>query len=525
MKKISIILMFCFASVVGWAQTFPNTTNTGSNNTISNFLGAISADTMVQIKKDFVDTSNANYSRAKSYMGSVIRTGNNLWIRGSSNGNTTPNKWYDLSNQNAMKYTDTSSMLSPYHASFYNASFDTTTRIFSLIPITGNPPITFVIPRGGSVNGITSVASSRTGNILRQTGDNGFIWDSNIRDADSATQGTVTSVSSLQPLTVTNQTTNPVISFDAPIYDVRNYASLSAAVTAIGSLSATLLIPTSQVVSSSLTVPSNINLEILKGGLLSVSSGQILQISGGLSAGLFQVFTGTGTVIFDTGVIKQAVPQWWYIGSGSWHTAFNAGLTAISGKGIPLFVPGQRYRTTGTITLPNNTNMIGILNRFGGSVIEYTGTGVAINISSGYTRDRVSGINVTGGGSGNTAIAFLIARPNTIVEDCYVFDFRGESGFKVTDSASNSGGYLSVLNRCLIYANPLLVGVLGDLKYGFNLGSNANGVVLNDCETLLTGAEHGAALYVSAGSGIRVNNMTVESSYSGSFNIPAISIF
>ncbi len=86
-----------------------------------------------------------------------------------------------------VKYTDTSSMLTPYHAAFYNATFDTTTRIFSLTPITGNPPITFVIPRGGSVNGMTTVTPTRSGNIITQTADNGAVWQFSVRDADSAT--------------------------------------------------------------------------------------------------------------------------------------------------------------------------------------------------------------------------------------------------------------------------------------------------------------------------------------------------
>lgn len=92
--------------------------------------------------------------------------------------------------------------------------------------------------------------------------------------------------------------------------NVLAYASLAAAVTAIGANVATVEIPTTAAITSSLTVPSNITLLFSGPGKVSVSSGQILTINGGLQAPINrQIFTGSGSVRFG-GNVPAAYPQW-----------------------------------------------------------------------------------------------------------------------------------------------------------------------------------------------------------------------
>lgn len=96
MKIITTILILLFLSFGLKAQTFINNTTQSDTNAIVTFKGGLNSDLMFQIKRDWVDTSNTFGNKARSYMGSIIRTGNILWVRGSSNGNTTPNIWYQL---------------------------------------------------------------------------------------------------------------------------------------------------------------------------------------------------------------------------------------------------------------------------------------------------------------------------------------------------------------------------------------------------------------------------------------------
>ncbi len=97
-----------------------------------------------------------------------------------------------------------------------------------------------------------------------------------------------------------------------PWVDARNYASINAAVTAIGSDSKTLLVPDAQTLAANLTVPSNIHLVILKGGSIVKASTYTLTINGPFEAGLYQVFSGfTTDVTFGAGAVEKVFTEWW----------------------------------------------------------------------------------------------------------------------------------------------------------------------------------------------------------------------
>lgn len=84
-------------------------------------------------------------------------------------------------------------------------------------------------------------------------------------------------------------------------YDARSFASLSAAITAINTAEATLLIATDQTVSASLTIPTNIHLKVSKGAIITVNSGQTLTIKGSVTASDYVIFAGAGTVNLNEG--------------------------------------------------------------------------------------------------------------------------------------------------------------------------------------------------------------------------------
>ena len=135
------------------------------------------------------------------------------------------------------------------------------------------------------------------------------------------------------------------------------------------------------------TIPSNITLKIQNGARASISSAKTLTINGPFDAGLYQVFSGDGTVVFGNGAVKECYPEWW----GAVNVTGTDNSTAIvsalaSGVNICVFQKGTYDFATG-FTLPVHHTIKGVgmsTNAADGSAttLKYTGTGVAITVLS-----------------------------------------------------------------------------------------------------------------------------------------------
>ena len=114
------------------------------------------------------------------------------------------------------------------------------------------------------------------------------------------------------------------------------YASLSAAITAIGSTQAVIEIPATTTVSATLTSPANITLSFTGAGMVSVSSGQTLTINGPLQAPLRQIFTGSGSVKFGSRINEGFPEHFGAAGNGSTNdaAAIQACINAFSGTSL-----------------------------------------------------------------------------------------------------------------------------------------------------------------------------------------------
>jgi hypothetical protein len=115
---------------------------------------------------------------------------------------------------------------------------------------------------------------------------------------------------------------------------ITRYDTLGAAVTALGSTQQRRLVINQRViVASSVTVTSNITVEFVDGGMLEPASGVTVTINGPLIASPGQIFSGSGTVGFGRGSIKELLPQWWGAkadGSADDTSALNKSLKAGS---------------------------------------------------------------------------------------------------------------------------------------------------------------------------------------------------
>jgi hypothetical protein len=223
-----------------------------------------------------------------------------------------------------------------------------------------------------------------------------------------------------------------------PWVDAAAYPSFSDAIDAIGATSATLLIASNQTVSANKTVPANVELAFIQGGSLVIASGKVVTINGGLNAGVYQIFGGSGSVSFGAG--GKVYPQWWGAmvdGVTDDYAAINSALSSFAavtnrGGGTVMLTCGVfKYGTT--LTIPMSVSLEGISQE--GSVLWYSGTGTAITGGGHYFNVRnlhLTSLDTTtanwmtstlaGIGTGQTGI--LINKVNVKIKDVTISYFN-----------------------------------------------------------------------------------------------------
>jgi hypothetical protein len=119
----------------------------------------------------------------------------------------------------------------------------------------------------------------------------------------------------------------------AQIPSLANYTSsapLAAAVAAIGTRTTSLLVPPgSWKVPLSVTVPSNISLQVSAGGVLVISPGETLTIRGGIQADSYQMFVGSVSFSGNT-VLSEVDAKWWGARGDGISTDTNALQAALN---------------------------------------------------------------------------------------------------------------------------------------------------------------------------------------------------
>jgi hypothetical protein len=109
-------------------------------------------------------------------------------------------------------------------------------------------------------------------------------------------------------------------------------------------------------INNNLTITNNII--IPQGAVLNVASGKTVTIRGSLNAGLYKIFSGSGTVILASN-IREAYPQWWgALGNGTEDDtiAIQSAINSLSSIGGTVFFAPGHYKTTSTITIGNGTS-------------------------------------------------------------------------------------------------------------------------------------------------------------------------
>lgn len=194
-----------------------------------------------------------------------------------------------------------------------------------------------------------------------------------------------------------------------PYVDVRKFPTLAAAVADASTAGKTILIGSAVSLSANLTIPADRALKVIKGGSINVSSGNTLTIYGPFEAGMYQIFTGAGSVVFGPGAVMWELPQWRGVaGISPRIVGDNVVLGDEAAK--TLTSPGARSVAVGAQSLKDVTS--GVYNTgVGYGTLTLTTTG-GNNTAVGYIA-----LDETTTGNNNTAVGSNALRRNTTGND------------------------------------------------------------------------------------------------------------
>jgi hypothetical protein len=224
-----------------------------------------------------------------------------------------------------------------------------------------------------------------------------------------------------------------------------SFSSLAKAIQAIGTSSKTLYITTQHRITSNTTIPSNISIQVLKGGSFAISTGVSLTISGHFSAGWYTVFTGLGTVLLASASCEVTLGAWFGVDTASLDNtdALNTALTATAS--VSAFRPGKlvigsgTYLHSGQILIPQRSIYFDGAGA-GSTRLRYTGStfqnGIEID-TEGEGFIKISGMELQCTGKGKYAIHAVNLNEGSVI-DVSIRNYLGVINVEA--------GYLSDLN-------------------------------------------------------------------------------
>jgi len=176
-----------------------------------------------------------------------------------------------------------------------------------------------------------------------------------------------------------------------------------------------------------LTLPAGVDLTLVgsvdaASNVFDIDTTASLTINGPFSAGLYQVFSGDGSVAFGKGVMKKVYPQWWGALGDNSHddsSAIQAAINSIpaagvqkelGGGGIIYFKPGIYLCTTGIVNNGRKVCFIG--SSIDNTTIKKNANIDLIKVDSYFTRQRIE--NMTLDGNSKTGAVIYLDTPSIV---------------------------------------------------------------------------------------------------------------
>ena len=174
-------------------------------------------------------------------------------------------------------------------------------------------------------------------------------------------------------------------------------ADFDEAIADIATTETTLIVDEACTMSANTIVPSTLSLRVLKGCPID-RGGYKLTINGPFEAGLYQVFSGNGDVVFGSGSIDKAYSEWWGIDGVSDQTEINKALAAFPHVCL---LPNKTYTDSNSIILKSN------------SILEGFGWTTVITLANGANCPMIHNESWSSGSDSNITIKNLKLEGNS----------------------------------------------------------------------------------------------------------------
>ncbi len=155
---------------------------------------------------------------------------------------------------------------------------------------------------------------------------------------------------------------------------------IAAALTALPSVGGrVILLPgTYNIQTSNLTLDATDEIEFIPGAILNLSVSRTFTINGSIISKSHQIFSGSGTVTFNVGVMNEIYPEWWGIDGTADNVQIQAAIDAAGGGtgNGKVILSSKTYAIAATITIVSNDSLIlqgsgwGVT---GGTILRWTG--------------------------------------------------------------------------------------------------------------------------------------------------------
>ena len=290
-----------------------------------------------------------------------------------------------------------------------------------------------------------------------------------------------------------------------PAYDNRDYTNIVAAQSTLGTGPLTFVVSDVEAIDANTVIDPNWSVVVNNGGSFAISSGKTLSMNGPFSAGLYQAFSGDGTVTFGAGSVTDVPPQWWGA-AGDNETNSTAAInkmvasvaTCASRVLNVKFPPGiyivdssiditgvwtgaYAFKGSGRInTEINASSAAGAID----SVIQVNSSGTALNIPFSISDIKIAGSNKAAYGLDLTDVSHTNVE-SVIVTSCtsygvYFYDgwvnSLSDSQIRNNTNGIYAGGAViqNILNitNCLIWLNT---------DIGIHLAASHNKINISGC--------------------------------------------
>jgi hypothetical protein len=275
--------------------------------------------------------------------------------------------------------------------------------------------------------------------------------------------------------------------------DPRFGSTIQSATTALGANPSILRVPAGVWnITDNLTIPSNISLKVERGAILAVADGKTLTINGPLEAGLYRVFSwsGTGHVAFGTWAVREVYPEWF--------GAVADGVTdCTSALQVALWVSNSVRLSLGTYKITdechlylNNQSLIGM---GPGTIISNTTAKNSLVVDAGLDRILISNLSIIGNASASGSDQTAAIHTPTPIEN------------PITNLTINKV-WIKNVNGCGIAIGAVNNGIISDC---YIEGSYSHNVYISVCKNILISnlySKNGAAQDVAGGQDLKIKN-------------------